>query len=108
MIKIAKLTEFDRKRYRELTAGYTSSEKYMVWKKVVIENSPVVDFCQNIIVMAAKKMSGFAHFKCHIRIFYALSIKDTILSIFKIGWSYFFPVQTSKGIRREMTGFIPY
>jgi ribosomal protein S18 acetylase RimI-like enzyme len=32
MIRIDKLTQFDRTRYRELTAGYTSSEKYMVWK----------------------------------------------------------------------------
>ncbi|MGD8456395.1 MAG: GNAT family N-acetyltransferase [Anaerolineales bacterium] len=32
MIRIDKLTQFDRKRYRELTAGYTSPEKYLVWK----------------------------------------------------------------------------
>jgi ribosomal protein S18 acetylase RimI-like enzyme len=32
MIKINKLTSFDRKCYRELTAGYTSSAKYVVSK----------------------------------------------------------------------------
>lgn len=32
MIKINKLTQFDKKRYRELTAGYTSPAKYTVTK----------------------------------------------------------------------------
>ena len=32
MIKINKLTQFDKGRYRELTAGYTSQEKYVVDK----------------------------------------------------------------------------
>ena len=32
MIKISKLTQFDQKRYRELTAGYSSPAKYEVIK----------------------------------------------------------------------------
>lgn len=39
MIRIGKLTQFDRPRYRELTAGYTSSKKYVVWKRETEEET---------------------------------------------------------------------